>query len=340
MENYCKSGPPSTISGRHSDNRGASAGPAGGGPSSAAAEYIPLSGSASGLVIKSINGEIDILPRDPNRWHKGDRQGFLESSPLSNKGKAHLKTTVTLLRNDVKVRHRLANSQTDNSANKSKRGNILALSRKSKANMVETARNVTGLVAMLTLTYPGEFPCDGRLVKKHLELIRKWLLYRGVGAFWFLEFQKRGAPHFHLFTNGTVDKKDLANAWFKIVDSGDEKHLYAGTCVEAIRKPHAIATYAAKYAAKADQKLVPPEYESVGRFWGNFGGVKVEPADMETGTPQEVAPLVRVIRNLENSKRRQLGLPPRKFKGKGRVGFTSYDTSAAIQRYLIKSLPF
>lgn len=304
------------------------------------AEYFTMPGLAPGLVIKSINGKNEPLPRSHREWKRADKQGFLESNPLANKGKSHLKTSVVLLHNDVKVKHRIANSEVDAKRAQSKRGRVLELSRKSKAHMVETARNVTGLVAMLTLTYPAEFPCDGKLVKKHLELIRKWLLYRGIGAFWFLEFQKRGAPHFHLFTNGTVDIQDLSRAWFKIVGSGDEKHLWAGTSVEMIRKPHAIATYAAKYAAKADQKLVPAGYESVGRFWGNFGGVKVVPVDQETGTPQQVAPLVRVIRKLENARRKSLGLPPRKQKGNGRVGFTSFGTSAAIQYYLQRTVPF
>jgi hypothetical protein len=205
--------------------------------------------------------------------------------------------------------------------------------------MRETSRNITGLVAMLTLTYPAEFPCDGRLVKRHLTLMRKWLTYREIGAFWFLEFQRRGAPHFHLFVTGEVDKDELSSAWYKIVGSGDEKHLRAGTNVERIRKPHAIAAYAAKYAAKVEQKSVPEGYEEVGRFWGTFGGVKVTPTAQIVGTIKDISPLVRVIRNLDNANRRKLGLPFKKSR-KGKVGFTSYNTSRAILKYHLHQVPF
>lgn len=301
-------------------------------------ETFRIAPGCPGLVIKHINGEKVFLPRNPRDWNREDQIGFSGKSPLGGLGKSSVRASVTILSNDVKIRQRTTNSKANGKWIGGKRGHISEFSRKSCLNMVETARNVTGLVAMVTLTYPGEFPCDGRLVKKHLELMRKWFLYRGIGAFWFLEFQQRGAPHFHLFINATVDKDDLSQAWYKVVGSGDPRHLLAGTKVEAIRKPHAIATYAAKYAAKAEQKTVPEGYEDVGRFWGNFGGVKVVPLDWETGTLKEVAPLIRVIRKLDASKRKKLGIRPRAHKG--RVGFTSYGTSAAILRYLHAIVPF
>jgi len=291
-----------------------------------------------GLVIKHINGENVSLPRNVHEWKKSDKIGFLNHSPLADLGKSSTLASVTILKNDVKVRQRTTNSKANGNWVGGKRKAITGMSRKSMSALKETARNVTGLSAMLTLTYPAEFPCNGKIVKNHLALIRKWLTYRGIGAFWFLEFQRRGAPHFHLFTTATVEKQDLSEAWYKIVGSGDEKHLRAGTKVELIRKPHAIASYAAKYASKAEQKEVPEGYEEVGRFWGNFGGVKVVPVDEEKGTIREIAPLVRVIKKLDKVNRQRLGLPVK--TRKGRVGFTSYNTSEAIQKYLLWQVPF
>jgi hypothetical protein len=60
----------------------------------------------------------------------------------------------------------------------------------------------------------------------------------------------------------------VAKRWYKIVNSGDEKHLLAGTRVERIRKPDGAARYCLKYAYKCEQKAVPEQYRNVGRFWG------------------------------------------------------------------------
>jgi hypothetical protein len=298
----------------------------------AAVEYFTLPGLAPGLVIKHITGKNVILPRKAKDWTIQDTQGFLESSVLSNRNTTKIVTTVKLLKSDVKVRQRTANSKANGKWIGGVRKTIEEFSRGSCSRMTETARNVDSLVTMFTFTYPLDFPCDGRVVKEHLSKLRKWLTYRGLGAFWFLEFQRRGAPHFHMFATGEVEKEALSLAWYKIVGSEDEKHLRAGTKVERIKKPHAIAAYAAKYAAKVEQKTVPEGYEGVGRFWGTFGGVKVIPVDEEKGSTWEMAPLVRVVRKLEKVNRQRMHFPVKAHKGK--VGFTSYGTSPAIQKYL------
>jgi hypothetical protein len=98
-----------------------------------------------------------------------------------------------------------------------------------------------------------------------------------------LEFQKRGAPHYHLFLSsyplGGVQA--VAKAWFRIVGSRDPKHLawHLGqlsgrSCLEYVRKPHVASYYATKYAAKQEQKDVPADYANVGRFWGMFGAIR------------------------------------------------------------------
>jgi hypothetical protein len=56
-----------------------------------------------------------------------------------------------------------------------------------------------------------------------------------------------------------------------IVNSSDPKHLLAGTRIETFRSPPALGSYIMKYASKMEQKDVPKEFESVGRFWGTWG---------------------------------------------------------------------
>ena len=149
---------------------------------------------------------------------------------------------------------------------------------------------------MLTLTYPGFFSSDGSACKQHLrqmlqELKReqeRFNTYKLTGAdstrkyssFWFLEFQERGAPHFHILTTHEFNKQWLSRRWFDIVGSDDLRHLAAGTNFEKLRQGRAgICSYATKYANKQSQKVVPDGYENVGRFWGVSGSRATVAAD-------------------------------------------------------------
>lgn len=174
---------------------------------------------------------------------------------------------------------------------------IWRLSEASRRAMAFTARNYgAGMTHILTLTYPGvrwAVPEDGRAVKGHLNAFLCMLRRRfpGLRYFWFLEFQERKAPHFHMFMelNGAINLhkyRDLfARAWVRITWSdydpdpdspdGDESYEeaiqdhYEACCnFESVREPHAVATYAAKESDKMEQKEVPISYQSVGRFWG------------------------------------------------------------------------
>ena len=134
---------------------------------------------------------------------------------------------------------------------------------------------------MVTLTYPGFFETNGKAVKEHLrrflqELRREYIRQHSDdgrhSSFWFLEFQSRGAPHFHIFTTWSPNKEWVASTWYRIVNSEDIRHLHAGTRVEFLKQGRAgTISYASKYAAKAEQKEVPENYKNVGRFWGVYG---------------------------------------------------------------------
>ncbi len=175
-----------------------------------------------------------------------------------------------------------------------KRGDIEYLSSASRRRLAIVAANCgVEFKSFITLTYPGKFPCDGKLVKRHFKEIMK-SLRRFLGKFsylWFLEFQQRGAPHFHIFCSvalpeplqplsrrsGRVRKvvqihrpwQDwLSGRWFDIVGSGDMRHLRAGCSWEKVEKSDGCARYVAKECYKTFQKVVPENYQSVGRFWG------------------------------------------------------------------------
>lgn len=147
---------------------------------------------------------------------------------------------------------------------------------------------------MCTLTYPFSYPTNGAVCKEHLRRFAQELMryatrhklvcagrydidgtpseFAGSSVFWFLEFQNRGAPHFHLFTNFEVPKDFISETWYRICATDDERHLRAGTRIEKLREGNeGAAAYAAKYAQKADQKQVPVEFSQCGRFWGVYG---------------------------------------------------------------------
>lgn len=186
---------------------------------------------------------------------------------------------------DVVVKHGIKGGAIPNHSGGGKRGKIKVLTRQSVQRMKLHFRNLpeNSIVAMLTLTYPANFPCDGLKVKRDLKAMKEFLKRQHCGGVWFEEFQKRGAPHFHIFLGNfpSCGVSGVAKAWYRIVGSGDEKHLnwHLGKlsgrpCLEWMRKPHAASAYATKYATKMEQKIVPAEYANVGRFWGYFGGLR------------------------------------------------------------------
>ena len=161
-----------------------------------------------------------------------------------------------------------------------KREEIVTFSEAARKRLAFIASNSEcEFLTMITLTYPREWTRDGRQVKRHLQAFIKRLKRKFEGFqfeyLWFLEFQKRGAPHIHFLVDidsGKIQKDWMSLAWYEIVNSGSHDHYRAGTRVEALRKPG--AWYAVKYARKATQKIVPKDYRNVGRFYGYSPGVK------------------------------------------------------------------
>jgi hypothetical protein len=199
------------------------------------------------------------------------------------------------------------------------RREITHWSRKSRANMVAALCEIDfremlaghgphEVPAMVTLTYPGDWLTvapRGSVVKEHLEEFRArferaWL--RRLQAIWKLEFQYRGAPHFHLLfvpPHGVAESRSdavgaglpfrdwLSVVWADIVNHPDPveyvNHLKAGTGVDfaegmRARDPKRTAVYFLKHAAttfgtsKEYQHVVPDQWtgagDGPGRFWG------------------------------------------------------------------------
>lgn len=132
----------------------------------------------------------------------------------------------------------------------------------------------------VTLTYPSEWPENPEEWKEQLRKFLQRMKYRfpKFAAFWKMEFQKRGAPHFHMLVWGLPKagmKEFIAWHWFRVVGSGDEKHLKAGTQIQRIRSWKGVMAYASKYLGKSQENIDLP----VGRFWGIFNRAGVPWSD-------------------------------------------------------------
>jgi hypothetical protein len=191
-------------------------------------------------------------------------------------------------------------------------GVITEWSRKSRSAMCRTFAELdyTPLVesgrvpAMVTLTYPGDWEIvtpDGSSVKRHMVLWRK-RFQREYGEparyIWKLEFQRRGAPHIHLWMappispgrSGRGFAQWLSETWAQVVDHPDPeqraRHRLAGTAVDVRNglkacDPKRLAIYFTKHSSpnlhgdKEYQHIVPELWQQPGRgpgrFWGVYG---------------------------------------------------------------------
>lgn len=143
---------------------------------------------------------------------------------------------------------------------------------------------------MLTLTYPSKYPLDGRIVKSDINVMAQKMRRRSWSYLWFLEFQKRGAPHMHfLIAVDSISPRmrvDVGLFWTSRIANSD---WFVSKCrpeeytkevlkmaqvnchektMELIRLPDGATRYVTKYAAKEKQKAVPKMFRNVGRFWG------------------------------------------------------------------------
>jgi len=132
----------------------------------------------------------------------------------------------------------------------------------------------------VTLTYPGIYAAEAETWKRHLDNFSHEFRRRFPGSwfFWKLEPQRRGAPHFHLIGSvggGRLNifflRQFIAETWFRIVGSGDERHLNAGTQADYINDSFGkVRAYVCKYVGKRSGSDLP-QWATPGRFWGIIG---------------------------------------------------------------------
>lgn len=156
------------------------------------------------------------------------------------------------------------------------RGKINGFSKKSRKRLLDLTASINFAnqkVIFITLTYPKEFP-QAEQAKQHLrafmERIRR--RYPKASAIWRMEFQKRGAPHFHLlfFNLPFIPKDEVKAMWGEIIG-----YSQVFTRIEMIGSWKKAVAYVAKYIAKESERSDPSgfnfdPYLHAGRVWGIF----------------------------------------------------------------------
>ena len=173
----------------------------------------------------------------------------------------------------------------------STRDEIKSFSQKSRQRLRHQMRNSQHhFKQFVTLTYPKEFPTDGRVVKEHLNtlLTRMRQIFDDFHYMWVFEAQTRGAPHFHIIINTELPNEQRqdrhgsyfhsaqwSRLWSKITGNADNpKHIRHGLRIDPITdgSTKKLASYMAKYYTKNEQKEFGHDFTGIGRFWGASRG--------------------------------------------------------------------
>lgn len=165
------------------------------------------------------------------------------------------------------------------------RGRITEFSPQSRTRLFDVFHrlDITKKPIFLTLTYMERW-YSVKTSKQHfrafLERVRR--KYPQCSAIWRLEFQERGAPHFHImFFNLPYWKKEsVQKVWAECIN---ERGRQPFTRIEQVNSHKGVMSYVSKYIAKlpegGDSGFNSPTYlhayqqmfgKEIGRVWGYF----------------------------------------------------------------------
>lgn len=196
---------------------------------------------------------------------------------------------------------------------KAERGIIRGMSSKSRKRMMEAIaqwRDFDHRTAyFITITYHEEWGVSFEAWKRDIEVFVKRMKrkFDNTGGLWKLEFQQRGAPHFHLIVSGLSRVHSevmewVTKNWGEIAHQNSEyRGLYA-TNVRRITSLRHAMHYAAKYMTKSVPVYVNPDEETgelelipTGRIWAVFGNVDRTPIIAAITSPNEAINYRRAV---------------------------------------------
>lgn len=232
--------------------------------------------------------ETERILRSRSLWKfEGKRKGLVKSSISDRKPE---RWVLTVYRGYTKLKRTMA-AQPPQLVD-ARRGVVVGFSRRSRKRLIEkTLAWDTNFKSayFVTLTYPGSYSSDSRTWKNDLAKFAKRLRRRfpGISGFWRLEFQRRGAPHFHLLLdNVPVPWMEFTRfvtlAWGDIAHRGDIHEGRYATNVRPCDTRRKAVRYVSKYMGKQDDnrfvdqesgEIVALDKLLAGRVWGKIGQI-------------------------------------------------------------------
>jgi len=222
------------------------------------------------------------------------------------------------------------------------RGVVTEFTRASRRRLLKQIARIDAEQAVfITLTYPERFP-GGAEAKRHLRALLERLrrAYPDSSGIWRLEYQKRGAPHFHLLMYNLpyIPHDELQRWWATIIGSFVTDQL-PRVRIELVKSKRGAMYYASKYVAKADDAgsgssfFIPVTYLHAGRFWGVFNRAKL---------PLAWQFFIRIAlnspRNFHNAKQIMRRVYPQLNKTRRRGGFCFCDNPHGFIFGLLEAL--
>lgn len=154
------------------------------------------------------------------------------------------------------------------------RGKVTVLSKKSKSRL-SWVYNQYDWKSMLTFTYHKKFPECGTISKKHLDYVLKKITRMNIKYLWVLEWQSRGFPHYHIWLSREltdIERIDLGSFWIKTTkeynDTRESELLHLSESIYTKWSMMIGVNYAVKYAYKSEQKGLPDNFSTYGRWFG------------------------------------------------------------------------
>jgi len=178
---------------------------------------------------------------------------------------------------------------------KTRRGKVTAFSKKSRRRLLEYLARTekdTSTKVFLTLTYPSNMT-DSMRGKAHLRAFlervrRRW---PQAACIWRIEYQERGAVHFHLLFFGLPYWKadNIRQVWGEIIGERNP-WIHIATCRSRKKTIFYVSKYIAKTPSTAEVSLSNLPYLHEGRHWGVFN---------RAGVPMAVLKVFEVLGDLK-----------------------------------------
>jgi len=227
-----------------------------------------------------------------------------------------------------------------------KRGIITEFSKASRKRLIrKIARLKPVKITFVTLTYPGEYP-DVETAKAHQRALLERIRRRcpETSGIWRLEFQQRGAPHFHwlLFNLPYISFETLKSWWQEVIGVIDSVPVFVR--IEQVRSWRGVMSYASKYLAKLSEPRAAPFFNFVAylhakRCWGVFNAQFLPFNELVKAAFRQVTP-VALKHIKEVCAQIWAGCDPRDLSGFVVLSDSAYDLYLLACRLALDDLPY